>query len=344
MPSERVRRILDSDRTAVDFSDNGPGQTRLLRRAGHFRRDVSTACGSAWLAHHHPIEETARVTPADDNSDTPFAAQTVLRQRLPGFAPRVAMVLGSGLGGLADQVRDAVILPYGDLPGFPISTVDGHAGVLVAGTLGGVAVLCMKGRSHYYEGKGADVMSSAIRTFQLMGCESLLLTCAAGSLQPQSGPGSLVALTDHINLLPGNPLVGRNDDRFGPRFMSMANAYDDGLRALLHQAADGLDLSLQEGVYLATSGPSFETPAEIRMMRVLGADLVGMSTVPEVITARHCGLKVLAIATVTNLAEGMSDVALSHEQTLKYAAVGAADLTRLVPAYLQQLAQVPSPS
>ncbi len=208
----------------------------------------------------------------------------------------------------------------------------------------GVAVLCMKGRSHYYEGKGADVMSSAIRTFQLMGCESLLLTCAAGSLQPQSGPGSLVALTDHINLLPGNPLVGRNDDRFGPRFMSMANAYDDGLRALLHQAADGLDLSLQEGVYLATSGPSFETPAEIRMMRVLGADLVGMSTVPEVITARHCGLKVLAIATVTNLAEGMSDVALSHEQTLKYAAVGAADLTRLVPAYLQQLAQVPSPS
>ena len=216
------------------------------------------------------------------------------------------------------------------------------AGVLVAGTLGGVAVLCMKGRSHFYEGKGADVMSSAIRTFQLMGCESVLLTCAAGSLRTEAGAGSLVALSDHINMLPGNPLVGPNDDRFGPRFMSMANAYDADLRQLLQDAAGTLNIALHEGVYLATSGPSFETPAEIRMMRTLGADLVGMSTVPEVITARHCGLKVLAIATVTNLAEGMSDIALSHEQTLKYAAVGAADLMRLIPAYLQTLGRQPA--
>ena len=195
----------------------------------------------------------------------------------------------------------------------------------------------MKGRSHFYEGKGADVMGSAIRTFQQMGCESVLLTCAAGSLRVDAGPGSLVVLSDHINLLPGNPLIGRNDERFGPRFMSMANAYDADLRRVLHDAAATLSIPLHEGVYLATSGPSFETPAEIRMMRTLGADLVGMSTVPEVITARHCGLKVLAIATVTNLAEGMSDMALSHEQTLKYAGVGAADLMRLVPAYLQAL-------
>ncbi len=280
--------------------------------------------------------------PAEPISGNPMAARAVLHQRLPGFAPRVAIVLGSGLGGLADKIQDAVTLPYGELPGFPISTVDGHAGVLVAGTLGGVAVLCMKGRSHFYEGKGADVMSSAIRTFQKMGCESLLLTCAAGSLRTDAGPGSLMALSDHINLLPGNPLVGRNDERFGPRFMSMANAYDAELRQLLQGAAGKLKIPLHEGVYLATSGPSFETPAEIRMMRTLGADLVGMSTVPEVITARHCGLKVLAIATVTNLAEGMSDTALSHEQTLKYAAVGAADLMRLVPAYLQTLGQGPS--
>ncbi len=282
------------------------------------------------------------MTPEESISDKPIAAQAVLRQRLPGFAPRVAIVLGSGLGGLADKIQDAVVLPYGGLPGFPISTVDGHAGLLVAGTLGGVAVLCMKGRSHFYEGKGADVMSSAIRTFQLMGCESLLLTCAAGSLRTEAGAGSLVALSDHINMLPGNPLVGRNDERFGPRFMSMANAYDADLRQLLKDAAGTLNIALHEGVYLATSGPSFETPAEIRMMRTLGADLVGMSTVPEVITARHCGLKVLAIATVTNLAEGMSDTALSHEQTLKYAAVGAADLMRLVPAYLQTLGRQPA--
>lgn len=294
------------------------------------------------MTRDHPTEETQPVKPAQPISDSPMAAQAVLRQRLPGFAPRVAMVLGSGLGGLADHIQDAVVLPYGDLPGFPISAVDGHAGVLVSGTLGGVAVLCMKGRSHFYEGKGADVMSSAIRTFQLLGCESVLLTCAAGSLRADAGPGSLVALSDHINLLPGNPLVGRNDDRFGPRFMSMANAYDMDLRQMLHAAAGTMNIHLHEGVYLATSGPSFETPAEIRMMRTLGADLVGMSTVPEVITARHCGLKVLAIATVTNLAEGMSDTALSHEQTLKYAAVGAADLMRLVPAYLQTLGPRPS--
>lgn len=275
------------------------------------------------------------MSPIEAMSDTPFAAHAALRKRLPGFAPRVAMVLGSGLGGLADQIADAVTLPYAELPGFPVSTVDGHAGVLVAGTLGGVSVLCMKGRSHFYEGKGADVMTSAIRTFRLAGCESLLLTCAAGSLRADAGPGALVALNDHINLLPGNPLVGLNDARFGPRFMSMANAYDTDLRQSLHAAAGKLSIPLHEGVYLATSGPSFETPAEIRMMRTLGADVVGMSTVPEVITARHCGLKVLAIATVTNLAEGMSDMALSHEQTLRYAAVGAADLTRLIPAYLQ---------
>ena len=270
----------------------------------------------------------------------PFSALEVFKQRLPGFAPRVAMVLGSGLGGLADQISDARTLLYRDLPGFPVSTVQGHAGELVAGWLAGVPVVCMKGRSHYYEGQGAAVMTSAVRTFKLLGCESLLLTCAAGSLRAEVEPGQLVALTDHINLLPGNPLVGPNDERFGPRFMSMGNAYDSELRDLLRAAAQDLDIPWHEGVYVAYSGPNFETPAEIRMMQRLGADVVGMSTVPEVISARHCGLKVAAIATITNLAEGLSDFALSHEQTLKYAAVGAKDLTRLIMEYLRRLGPV----
>ncbi len=277
---------------------------------------------------------------ASNRSQAPFDAVAVLRQRLDGFQPRVALVLGSGLGDLADAMADAVAIPYRDLPGFPESTVQGHAGELVCGTLGGVAVLCMKGRSHFYEGKGADVMVSAIRTFKLMGCASIVLTCAAGSLRAEVGPGGLVALTDHINLLPGNPLVGSNDERFGPRFISLANAYDEGLRSTLRQSALALGIAWHEGVYLATSGPSFETPAEIRMMRTLGADLVGMSTVPEAIAARHCGLRVLAIATVTNLAEGLSDQPLSHEQTLHHAAIGAKDLMRLLPHCLQRLATV----
>jgi len=270
-------------------------------------------------------------------SNLPFEALEVFKQRLPGFVPRVAMVLGSGLGALAEQISDAVTISYEDLPGFPISTVHGHAGTLVAGTLAGVKVVCMNGRSHFYEGKGADVMTSAIRTFKLMGCESIVLTCSAGSLRPEVGAGKLVALKDHINTMPGNPLIGVNDERFGPRFMSMANAYDIDLRAQLHEAASALNIDWHEGVYVSYSGPNFETPAEIRMMQIIGGDVVGMSTVPEVITARHCGLKVLAIATITNLAEGLSDVVLSHEQTLKYAAVGAKDLIRLVPAYLQRL-------
>ena len=273
-----------------------------------------------------------------DHSNAPFEALKVFQQRIPDFTPRVAMVLGSGLGALAEQITEAVTISYEDLPGFPVSTVRGHAGDLIVGRLGGVNVVCMKGRSHYYEGKGIDVMTSAIRTFKLMGCESVVLTCSAGSLRTEVGVGKLVVLTDHLNALPGNPLIGMNDERFGPRFISMANAYDADLRAMLKEAAAELEIDWHQGVYLSYSGPNFETAAEIRMMRVIGADVVGMSTVPEAISARHCGLKVLAIAAITNLAEGLSDVTLSHEQTLAYAAVGARDLTRLVTAYLHRMA------
>jgi xanthosine phosphorylase len=271
------------------------------------------------------------------SSNTPFDAAEIIRARKPTFAPRVAMILGSGLGVLAEQMTDAVSISYNDLPGFPISTVHGHAGELVLGTLAGVPVVCMKGRGHFYEGYGPGVMTSAVRTMKLLGCEMLFVTNAAGSLRPEVDAGSIVALTDHINLLPGTPMVGPNDDRFGPRFFSMANAYDAELRDLVKDTAQAAGITLHEGVYLACPGPNFETAAEIRAFKTLGADVVGMSVVPEVIAARHCGLKVAGVSVVTNLAEGLTPFPLSHEQTLKYAAIGAKDLVTLIQSFIERL-------
>jgi xanthosine phosphorylase len=274
-------------------------------------------------------------------SNTPFEAAEVIKARKPGFAPRAALILGSGLGVLAEQMTDAVSISYADLPGFPISTVHGHAGELVLGTLAGVPVVCMKGRGHFYEGYGAAVMTSAVRTFKLIGCEMLLVTNAAGSLRPEVDAGSVVVLNDHINLLPGSPMAGPNDERFGPRFFSMANAYDAELRALIKETAAAKGITLNEGVYLACPGPNFETAAEIRAFKALGADVVGMSVVPEVISARHCGLKVAGISAITNLAEGLTPFPLSHEQTLKYAAVAAKDLVTLIHSFIERLGATP---
>ncbi len=274
-------------------------------------------------------------------SNTPFEAAEVIKARKPGFAPRAALILGSGLGVLAEQMLDAVSISYADLPGFPISTVHGHAGELVLGTLAGVPVVCMKGRGHFYEGYGANVMTSAVRTFKLIGCEMLLVTNAAGSLRPEVDAGSVVVLNDHINLLPGSPMAGPNDERFGPRFFSMANAYDAELRALIKETAAAKGITLNEGVYLACPGPNFETAAEIRAFKALGADVVGMSVVPEVISARHCGLKVAGISAITNLAEGLTPFPLSHEQTLKYAAVAAKDLVTLIHSFIERLGAIP---
>jgi xanthosine phosphorylase len=270
-------------------------------------------------------------------SNTPFDAADVIRARKPGFTPRVALILGSGLGVLAEQMSDAVAISYAELPGFPISTVHGHAGELVLGTLAGVPVACMKGRGHFYEGYGPGVMTSAIRTLKLIGCELLFVTNAAGSLRPEVDAGGLVALTDHINLLPGSPMAGPNDDRFGPRFFSMANAYDAETRELVKAVAAEKGITLHEGVYLSAAGPHFETAAEIRAFRTMGADVVGMSVVPEVIAARHCGLKVAGVSAITNLAEGLTPFALSHEQTLKYAAVAAKDLVTLIYSFIERL-------
>lgn len=271
-------------------------------------------------------------------SNNPWFSADIIRAAKPDFTPRVAFILGSGLGALAEQIVDAVVLSYEKLPGFPVSTVHGHAGELVLGHLAGVPVACMKGRGHFYEGRGIAVMTDAIRTFKLLGCELLFSTNAAGSLRPEVEPGSLVALCDHINTLPGTPMVGLNDDRFGDRFFSLANAYDADCRALLQTVASEKGFPLHEGVFVSYPGPNFETAAEIRMMQIIGGDVVGMSVVPEVISARHCGLKVVAVSAITNLAEGLSDVKLSHEQTLAAAELSRQNFINLICGFLRQLA------
>ena len=266
------------------------------------------------------------------------AAQAVRALAGDRPAPRLGMVLGSGLGALADAVQDAVAVPYAELPGFPVGTVAGHAGRLVLGTLAGTPVVVLQGRAHLYEGITAAELAVGVRTVRALGAEAIVLTNAAGSLRADVGPGRLMALSDHINLMGANPLAGPNDDELGPRFVGMGDAYDPQLRAQLHAAAEAEGVGLAEGVYLAVAGPSFETPAEIRAFRVLGADAVGMSTVPEVIVARHCGLRVAAVSAITNLAEGLGDEVLSHEQTLANAAVASADLQRVLARFVAGLA------
>jgi xanthosine phosphorylase len=238
-------------------------------------------------------------------------------------APRLGLVLGSGLGALADAVQDATAIPYRDLPGFPVGSVAGHAGRLVLGTLAGTPVVVLQGRAHLYEGIPASDLAIPVRTVRALGAEALVLTNAAGSLNAHAGPGSLMALTDHINLMGANPLTGTNDDATGPRFVGLGDAYDLDLRAQLRAAAEAEGVTLHEGVYLAVAGPSFETPAEIRAFKVLGAD------------ARHCGLRVAAVSAITNLAEGMGDEVLSHEHTLASAAVAAQDLARVLTRFVE---------
>jgi xanthosine phosphorylase len=259
-----------------------------------------------------------------------MTAADVIRDRAPRFEPALGIILGSGLGAVAEALENPVAIPYGDLPGFPQPGVAGHAGSLSLGTLSGLPVAILQGRRHVYESGDAAGMRIPVRTLAAAGVRALLATNAAGSLRAEVGPGSLMAIADHINLLAVNPLTGPNDEEIGPRFPSLQDAYDPELRATLHRAAESLDIALADGVYLATAGPSFETPAEIRAFRTLGADAVGMSTIPEVILARHAGLRVAAVSAITNLAEGMGGEALSHEQTLRSAATAAEDLTRLI--------------
>ncbi|MCT7946641.1 xanthosine phosphorylase [Shewanella septentrionalis] len=266
--------------------------------------------------------------------DPVINALATIRARKPNFSPRAAMILGSGLGAFADNLDNKVVIPYEELDGFPVSTVVGHSGELVLGSLHGIDIVCMKGRGHFYEHQSMKVMTTPVRTFKRLGCELLLVTNAAGSLRPERiGVGSLVIFSDHINTMPGTPMTGANDESYGPRFFSLANAYDKDLRVEALSVAKAAGIEVNQGVFVSYSGPCFETAAEIRMMQIIGGDVVGMSVVPEVISAAHCGLPVLAVCAITNMAEGLGDVQLSHEQTLKCAKLAEADFICLIERF-----------
>ena len=263
------------------------------------------------------------------------ALETIYAHK-PDFKPKAGFILGSGLGVIADALEEKVVIPYQDLAGFPVSTVEGHSGELVLGKLFGIEVACMKGRGHYYEHQTMKVMTNPVRTFKRLGCEFMLVTNAAGSLRPDRiDVGSLVVFSDHINTMPESPMTGPNDEAYGPRFFSLANAYDKTLRTEILSVANNQNIHLNQGVFVSYTGPNFETAAEIRMMQVIGGDVVGMSVVPEVISAAHCGLPVVAVCAITNMAEGLSDVVLSHEQTLKCAKLAEKDFIALINAFIR---------
>ena len=268
--------------------------------------------------------------------DMPHNAVETILSHKPDFKPSCALILGSGLGVIADQLEDKIEIPYEELDGFPISTVAGHSGSLVLGKLHGQDVICMKGRGHYYEHRSMSIMNTPVRTFKLLGCEMLLITCAAGSLRPERiGVGSVAAFYDHINTMPESPMTGSNDDKYGDRFFSLANAYDADLLEEAMTVAKANKIEVEKGVYVSYTGPNFETAAEIRMMQVIGGDVVGMSVVPEVIAAAHCGLPVLALCAITNMAEGLGETTLSHEQTLECAKLAQPKLVKLINSFVE---------
>ncbi len=262
-----------------------------------------------------------------------------LHSRLQGFAAQAAVVLGSGFGAFAEeQLAEADAIPYQEIPGFPVSTAPGHKGLLWRGIASGCRVLVLQGRFHYYEGWSPEEVTLPIRVLSALGVPRLVLTNAAGGIREDLQPGDLLLIRDHLNFLGFNPLIGPNLVRFGPRFPDMSNVYDGELRALAKAVAAAAGISLKEGVYLATTGPSFETPAEIKAFRLLGADVVGMSTVPEAIVARHVGIKVLAFSCVTNKAAGLAASPLTEEEVFQVTAASRSHFTRLLQGVLAQLA------
>lgn len=246
------------------------------------------------------------------------------------------LILGSGLGGLADMVENRVEIPFAELPGFPASGVSGHAGTLIAGDLSGLPVVLYSGRSHFYEQEDASVMRRPIALMKALGCDMVVLTNSAGSLHPQMGPGSAMLITDHINFSGSNPLFREPSDR---RFVGLTEAYDKGLRDRFDRIANRLSITLHHGIYMWFSGPSFETPAEISMARIVGADAVGMSTVPEAILARFFDMRVVALSAITNLAAGMTGQELSHDETKENAPKAAEKLKALIGGVLEELAK-----
>lgn len=276
-------------------------------------------------------------------SDPKLASQTI-RDRFPDFKPKIAIILGSGLGDVVDALSPAFKISYDEIPGFPPCTVEGHQGFLHLGYLENVPVAIMQGRSHFYEGYfhtnqtlSTKLMMTPIRALKLCGVETLILTNAVGSFHKNMVPGNLVVINDHINFQFTNPLVGPNDNEFGPRFVGMEDAYDPALRQKIQEIAAKLDIPVHEGVFFGVLGPMFETPAEIRAYKILGADVVGMSIISEVITARHCGLKVAAISAITNMAAGMSSQKLSHDVTLEGAKLGVNRLSQLIRGFINHV-------
>ncbi len=269
--------------------------------------------------------------------DRAEAAATAVRQALE-LVPEVGIVLGSGLGGLVDSLAASRLIACAAIPHFPVPTVPGHAGRLVGGTLAGVPTVMLQGRFHGYEGHDPEVVTFPIRVLQRLGVRTLILTAATGGIRADLAPGQLVCLSDHLNLQGINPLRGANDERFGPRFPDMTAVYSPRLRALARDEASRQGLALTEGVYAALPGPSYETPAEIRMLRTLGADVVGMSTVPEAIVARHGGLEVIGFALVTNAAAGVTGAPIDHAEVLAEGLEAGQRLARIIAGVVARLA------
>jgi len=266
-----------------------------------------------------------------------LCAEDIAATLLPhaaGITPRALVILGSGLQDVVERVQVASTIPFTEVPGFPPPTVAGHAGRFVFGSVNDVPVLMMQGRIHYYEGHPMAMLASYVRAAQLLGATKLVVTNAAGAVSPDLKPGTIMLMTDHLNMMFTNPLIGPNVDALGPRFPSMVGAYTPALRELAHEVARAEGIELAEGVYAALSGPTFETPAEVRMLRTLGADVVGMSTVPEVITAVHAGMQVLGLSLVTNVAAGSGH---GHEEVLAASAAAAPRLASLVSGILARL-------
>ena len=292
------------------------------------------------LSHAERLMSSFPVSPLCENDQfarAEEAARFILGRT--GLRPRIALVLGSGLGGFAEQLGNSIRTPYAEIPSFPQSTAVGHAGTLVVGTVSDIAVAAMQGRVHLYEGYSAQQAAFPIRVFARLGIRALVLTNAAGGINPSYRRGALVAIRDHINLQGQNPLVGPNYDRFGPRFPDMTDCYDTQFRKFVLDESDRLGGDIYEGVYAAMLGPSFETPAEISYLRTIGADLVGMSTVPEVIAARHMGMQLLAISCVTNMAAGITGEKINHEEVLETGERVRGKFLALVRAVLPRISQ-----
>ncbi|MCB9660104.1 MAG: purine-nucleoside phosphorylase [Sandaracinaceae bacterium] len=336
--AERQARDADTDAA----TDTAEGRVRARGRGHGAHSTTGTARihpANWWLTTSPTSASPSRVTDAIDASPigtdaTPTLAPCIARVRAAArhLEPEIALVLGSGLGGLADGFSEAVAIPYDELPGMPTSTVVGHRGRLVLGHFEGRACVAMQGRVHLYEGHSPSTVALGVRLMRGLGAHTLLVTNAAGGVREDLRPGDLMLITDQLNLTARTPLLGRNDDALGPRFPDMSAAYDPALRDLARRAAQGLAIGLPEGIYAGVLGPQYETPAEVRMLRALGGDAVGMSTVLEVIAARHCGLRVLGLSCITNAAAGLGEEALDHADVERVARRAHASFEALVRA------------